>query len=121
MAHYKRDSIVSGWNGSLSKGKGDGISSPEITSLISGPPIPVIKEYNKSEMSYVDSSHTTVIIAPHSHEGHDHGENHGHGHSHGHGHTHTIPKTYSAVAMMVILGDGIHNVCDGLAIGKIKF
>ncbi|XP_052804834.1 zinc transporter ZIP10-like isoform X2 [Mya arenaria] len=43
-----------------------------------------------------------------------------HGHGHGHGHSHCadgVPNSVSAVAWMVILGDGIHNFSDGLAIG----
>jgi len=28
-----------------------------------------------------------------------------------------VPNSVSAVAWMVIMGDGIHNLCDGLAIG----
>ncbi|GFN86366.1 Zinc transporter zip10 [Plakobranchus ocellatus] len=41
------------------------------------------------------------------------------GHSHGshHGHAHSVPTSVAAVAWMVILGDGIHNFSDGLAIG----
>lgn len=40
------------------------------------------------------------------------------GHSHsGHGHAHSVPGSVAAVAWMVILGDGIHNLSDGLAIG----
>lgn len=38
----------------------------------------------------------------------------GHGHSHSHG---EVPNSVSSVAWMVILGDGIHNFSDGLAIG----
>lgn len=41
---------------------------------------------------------------------------HSHG-GHGHSHCHKVPKTVSAIAWMVILGDGIHNFSDGLAIG----
>ena len=37
-----------------------------------------------------------------------------HGHSHGDG---KIPKTVLSVAWMVIIGDGLHNFSDGLAIG----
>lgn len=37
-------------------------------------------------------------------------------HTH-HGHSHKLPNSISAIAWMVILGDGIHNFSDGLAIG----
>ncbi|XP_061182838.1 zinc transporter ZIP6-like [Saccostrea echinata] len=39
--------------------------------------------------------------------------------SHGHSHSrcNTVPQTVSAIAWMVILGDGIHNFSDGLAVG----
>ena len=39
--------------------------------------------------------------------------------SHGHSHNRckTMPQTVAAIAWMVILGDGIHNFSDGLAIG----
>ncbi|XP_054722571.1 zinc transporter foi-like [Uloborus diversus] len=38
-------------------------------------------------------------------------------HGHGHGHSHEVPQSVTAVAYMVIMGDGLHNFCDGLAIG----
>lgn len=44
-----------------------------------------------------------------------------HSHSHqgqGHGHSHEVPQSVSAVAWMVIMGDGLHNFTDGLAIGS---
>ncbi|KAK7092500.1 hypothetical protein V1264_008236 [Littorina saxatilis] len=50
----------------------------------------------------------------HSEEDQGHDEGHGHGHSH---HQGDVPGSVSAVAWMVILGDGIHNLSDGLAIG----
>jgi len=55
------------------------------------------------------SDHDTVIISQHevSH----------HGHSHAHSHLHSAPRNISSVAWMVICGDGIHNLADGLAIG----
>ena len=40
-----------------------------------------------------------------------------HGHSHAHSHAHSAPQNISSVAWMVIFGDGIHNLADGLAIG----
>jgi zinc transporter ZupT len=44
---------------------------------------------------------------------------HSHSHQgHGHGHSHEVPQSVSAVAWMVIMGDGLHNFTDGLAIGS---
>ncbi|XP_071446223.1 zinc transporter ZIP6-like [Hetaerina americana] len=40
-----------------------------------------------------------------------------HGHSHTHGHVHSAPESISSVAWMVIMGDGLHNMTDGMAIG----
>ncbi|XP_035169106.1 zinc transporter ZIP5, partial [Oxyura jamaicensis] len=42
-----------------------------------------------------------------------------HGHSHGHSHGPVLPPSPRAtdLAWMVVLGDGIHNLTDGLAIG----
>lgn len=51
----------------------------------------------------------TVILREH--------ESRHHGHSHAHGHVHSAPKDFSSVAWMVIMGDGLHNFTDGLAIG----
>jgi zinc transporter ZupT len=55
------------------------------------------------------SDHDTVIISEH--------EVAHHGHSHAHSHLHSAPESISSVAWMVIFGDGIHNLADGLAIG----
>ncbi|XP_045483804.1 zinc transporter foi [Harmonia axyridis] len=46
----------------------------------------------------------------------EHGSSH-HGHSHSHGHVHSAPQNLSSVAWMVIMGDGLHNFTDGIAIG----
>ncbi|CAH1163980.1 unnamed protein product [Phaedon cochleariae] len=51
----------------------------------------------------------TVIVREHKS---DH-----HGHSHKHGHVHSAPQNFSSVAWMVIMGDGLHNFTDGMAIG----
>ncbi|CAH8628780.1 unnamed protein product [Dicrocoelium dendriticum] len=37
---------------------------------------------------------------------------------HGHGHSHKVPGSVASVAWMVILGDGLHNFTDGMAIGE---
>lgn len=55
------------------------------------------------------SDRDTVIISQH--------EVAHHGHSHAHSHLHSAPENISSVAWMVIFGDGIHNLADGLAIG----
>lgn len=61
----------------------------------------------KNEIS--ESESYTVILRTH--------ETKHHGHSHTHGHVHSAPKTMSSVAWMVIMGDGLHNFTDGMAIG----
>lgn len=56
-----------------------------------------------------DAESYTVILREHSSQHH--------GHSHSHGHVHAPPSSMSSVAWMVILGDGLHNFTDGMAIG----
>jgi len=56
-----------------------------------------------------DQQDSTVIISHH--------EVAHHGHSHAHSHIHSAPDSISSVAWMVIFGDGIHNLADGMAIG----
>lgn len=65
------------------------------------------KEDRKETMvfGHSDSDHSFVIpISDHQH-------------SHSHGHSHELPSSMTTVALMVIMGDGLHNFCDGLAIG----
>ena len=97
-------------------------------------------------MGYADEAHrehcdisyenTTTISHQHGSRSanNNHGNNHGNhvhgedeepmishsslGHGHGHSHCHDdVPNSVSALAWMLILGDGIHNLTDGLAIG----
>nr|XP_050035391.1 zinc transporter foi-like isoform X1 [Dermacentor andersoni] len=42
---------------------------------------------------------------------------HHHHHRHSHAHSHEVPSSIAAMAWMVIIGDGLHNFSDGLAIG----
>lgn len=56
-----------------------------------------------------DEENITVILRQH--------ESDHHGHSHKHGHVHSAPQNFSSVAWMVIMGDGLHNFTDGMAIG----
>uniref|UniRef100_A0A0A9XM25 Zinc transporter foi n=1 Tax=Lygus hesperus TaxID=30085 RepID=A0A0A9XM25_LYGHE len=61
------------------------------------------------ESSEAQNEYTTIILREH--------ETVHHGHSHAHGHVHSAPGSIKSVAWMVIMGDGIHNLTDGLAIG----
>ncbi|CAB4055286.1 AAR2 [Lepeophtheirus salmonis] len=56
-----------------------------------------------------EDGYETVFIREHEHVHH--------GHSHAHSHFHSAPNSISSVAWMVIFGDGIHNLADGMAIG----
>lgn len=62
------------------------------------------------------------------HEHHEHGHRHHHHHPHGHGHHYRKPhghhhghshdlSSVKAIAWTIIAGDGLHNFCDGIAIG----
>ncbi|XP_015519951.1 zinc transporter foi isoform X1 [Neodiprion lecontei] len=64
-------------------------------------------ENNDPSVNEVESY--TVIIREH--------ETKHHGHTHSHGHVHSAPESMSSVAWMVIMGDGLHNFTDGMAIG----
>ncbi|XP_030385950.1 zinc transporter foi [Scaptodrosophila lebanonensis] len=61
------------------------------------------------DLEHDKNDHVTVILREH--------ESSHHGHSHRHGHVHSPPETLSAVAWMIIMGDGLHNFTDGMAIG----
>lgn len=61
------------------------------------------------EIGLNESESYTVIIREH--------ENKHHGHTHSHGHVHAAPDSMSSVVWMVVMGDGLHNFTDGMAIG----
>lgn len=62
-----------------------------------------------SDKATIKEESYTIILREH--------ESKHHGHSHAHGHVHSPPRSMSAVAWMVIMGDGLHNFTDGMAIG----
>lgn len=66
-------------------------------------------EYSASKALPETTENYTIILREH--------EAKHHGHSHTHGHVHSPPSSMSAVAWMVIMGDGLHNFTDGMAIG----
>ncbi|XP_043279328.1 zinc transporter foi isoform X2 [Venturia canescens] len=63
----------------------------------------------RDEVCLNESESYTVIIREH--------ENNHHGHTHSHGHVHAAPDSMSSVVWMVVMGDGLHNFTDGMAIG----
>ncbi|XP_041988378.1 zinc transporter foi [Aricia agestis] len=68
-----------------------------------------IKRKDDGTKDAKDGDSYTVILREHSRAHH--------GHSHSHGHVHAPPSSMSSVAWMVIMGDGLHNFADGMAIG----
>ncbi|XP_052742818.1 zinc transporter foi [Bicyclus anynana] len=68
-----------------------------------------IKHKEEGIKDMKDGDSYTVILREHSRAHH--------GHSHAHGHVHAPPSSMSSVAWMVIMGDGLHNFTDGMAIG----
>lgn len=90
------------------------------------------KNADGAEAPVDESESYTVIIREHE------TKHHGHTHSHGmpnylpfavfvlinrcnsripSGHVHSAPESMSNVAWMVVMGDGLHNFTDGMAIG----
>lgn len=84
----------------------------EQTTIISTTPSPVLKAAGNpclcGESTEKAESYTIILR--------EHDATH-HGHSHTHGHVHSPPSSLSAVAWMVVMGDGLHNFTDGMAIG----
>nr|AAW24718.1 SJCHGC05453 protein [Schistosoma japonicum] len=66
-----------------------------------------------SEVKMKDSDKQLRIDLPDHHEEEEKSFNHEHSHSH----SHEVPESVAAVAWMVIMGDGLHNFTDGMAIG----
>ncbi|XP_068804379.1 zinc transporter ZIP10 isoform X3 [Struthio camelus] len=115
----------------------DRLNETELTDLdgqLESPPknFLSVEEDNNMHRSHNDVSHTAQEHDPHDSEYDSHGEDkmtarkyshhwhHKHSH-HSHGHCHSgkdLKDTGIAnIAWMVIMGDGIHNFSDGLAIG----
>ncbi|XP_043526828.1 zinc transporter foi-like isoform X1 [Frieseomelitta varia] len=67
------------------------------------------KNADGADIPLNESESYTVIIREH--------EMKHHGHTHSHGHVHSAPESMSSVAWMVVMGDGLHNFTDGMAIG----
>ncbi|XP_023330774.1 zinc transporter foi isoform X2 [Eurytemora carolleeae] len=108
IQNERTDSLT---NGTPKNNKSDGSGDPgsEKTLL----PVTEVEKTHKRNYSVggngFKSDQDTVIISHH--------ETVHHGHSHAHSHIHSAPSSISSVAWMVIFGDGIHNLADGLAIG----
>ncbi|XP_062542549.1 zinc transporter foi [Armigeres subalbatus] len=64
---------------------------------------------SESTKPKMQAENYTIILREH--------ETKHHGHTHMHGHVHSPPGSLSAVAWMVIMGDGLHNFTDGMTIG----
>ncbi|CAH8554330.1 unnamed protein product [Schistosoma curassoni] len=77
--------------------------------------LPKITIANENETKIKESEKQLRIDLPDHHQEDVNTSDHGHGHSHGH--SHEVPESVAAVAWMVIMGDGLHNFTDGMAIG----
>jgi zinc and cadmium transporter len=60
---------------------------------------------------HAHAAHAHAETAAHAH-GHDHAHDHGHAHGHDHGHSHRD----EAAGVLVLIGDSVHNVLDGILI-----
>lgn len=100
----------------------DGLQSPVKVFV----PVDEANSHNNKDVSYDDdhsvdegqyeNNHTAkVVLKKHNHSKHSH-------HSHGHCHSGNDMKDtgIASIAWMVIMGDGMHNFSDGLAIGKYR-
>ncbi|XP_062568479.1 zinc transporter ZIP6-like isoform X2 [Saccostrea cucullata] len=80
-------------------------------------------EFHKEECNLLnenatdDQNNVEAKLAGHSEEEETHDKVLDFSHGHSHSRCNTVPQTVSAIAWMVILGDGIHNFSDGLAVG----
>lgn len=63
---------------------------------------------------HADVCEVHVNPEPHASHGHDHSHRHGN-HDHGHDHAHDARRD-KASAMLILIGDGFHNVLDGVLI-----
>lgn len=88
---------------------GDDIEKEEMQSLDNKANDASVESCGCSTRKSMTPENFTIILREH--------ESKHHGHSHTHGHVHSPPKTLSAVAWMVVMGDGLHNFTDGMAIG----
>lgn len=70
---------------------------------------PKVSAAGESISSATGATDERVFISEH-HTSH-------HGHSHSHGHIHARPEGFASLAWLVLAGDGLHNLSDGLAIG----
>ncbi|XP_011201431.2 zinc transporter foi [Bactrocera dorsalis] len=101
------NTISTDLDGNSMSGVGGGAGDGHSHALVYNPT--VATNGNAKEHSLVSDSVPTVILREH--------ESSHHGHSHKHGHVHSPPESLSAVVWMIIMGDGLHNFTDGMAIG----
>ncbi|CAH8555153.1 unnamed protein product [Heterobilharzia americana] len=92
------------------------LQAKQVNSTVNVPKITIEEDEEKqpeSTVTKVEKQLPTDLSDQHNEEE----KSHDRGHSHGHGHSHEVPESVAAVAWMVIMGDGLHNFTDGMAIG----